>query len=380
MLVYRKDIDGLRAVAVLLVIAYHLGFSFIPGGFIGVDIFFVLSGFLITGIINTKIINNSFTFSDFYLKRLRRIYPLLILVILITSLIGYFILLPDDYYQLSKSAGLAFISICNFYFNNISSGYFGSSTEIMPLLHTWSLAVEEQFYLIWPITLISIYKIIGDKNKIPIIMLTVTVVLLFLSQYLALDNNSSSYFLIPARAFELLSGATLALYWKKLPIIKSTLQNILSIIALCILIAVSLLLDKTSTFPGLNAGIVCIATCLFIYTGQSKSIANKWLSFKPVVYVGTISYSLYLWHWPLIAYVNYLSIEKSLDIQIYVFILTFALSITSFHLVENTFRFTKKFNLKKTSFLFLGLPIIFLSTFIMVNKLFWSSTTGDLTL
>ena len=367
MLAYRKDIDGLRAIAVLLVIFYHLGFSFIPGGFIGVDIFFVLSGFLITSIINKKIITNSFTFSDFYLKRIRRIYPLLLFVMLITSIVGYFILLPNDYYQLSKSAGLAFISLSNFYFKNISSGYFGSSTEIMPLLHTWSLAVEEQFYLIWPIALILLYKASNNKN-IPKLILFSTLGFLVLSQYLALKNSSSSYFLIPARTFELLSGATLALYWNRLPTLNSTLQHALSIISLSTLIAVSLLLDKASVFPGINAAIVCLATCVFIYTGKQNAITNRLLSLKPLVYIGAISYSLYLWHWPLIAYTNYLSIEKSLDIQLYLLLLTFLLSIVSYHLIENTFRFRTVFTFKKTAFIFLGIPFLLLSTFILINK------------
>ncbi|MEZ9792142.1 acyltransferase family protein, partial [Vibrio splendidus] len=173
MLKYRKDIDGMRALAVLLVIFYHLDFPLITGGFIGVDVFFVLSGFLITGIIKQRIEDNSFTYSDFYLKRLRRIYPVLLVVMLVTILAGYFILLPSDFYKLSKSTGLTLISVSNFYFNNISSGYFGANTALIPLLHTWSLAVEEQFYLLWPITLVLLYKFIS-KEKIPLVIIAST--------------------------------------------------------------------------------------------------------------------------------------------------------------------------------------------------------------
>ncbi|MEZ8109538.1 acyltransferase family protein [Vibrio splendidus] len=367
MLKYRKDIDGMRALAVLLVIFYHLDFPLITGGFIGVDVFFVLSGFLITGIIKQRIEDNSFTYSDFYLKRLRRIYPVLLVVMLVTILAGYFILLPSDFYKLSKSTGLTLISVSNFYFNNISSGYFGANTALIPLLHTWSLAVEEQFYLLWPITLVLLYKFIS-KEKIPLVIIASTILLLFLSQYLAINYKSSSYFLLPSRAFELLSGAALSLYLPKIPKTRKFVLDALSLASIGVIIFISLSISKLSTFPGFNAAIVCLASCIYLYTGQFNAVGNKLFSGKIIVYIGLISYSLYLWHWPLISYVNYLSIDKTSSVKLIILLSTIILSLLSYHLIENKLRFKYKYSFKKTAALYFGVPFVLLAAFITVTK------------
>jgi len=359
---YRRDIDGLRAVAVLLVIFYHAGFEFISGGFIGVDIFFVISGFLITSIINKKITEHHFSFADFYLKRIRRIYPLLLFVIFTTYIFASLILLPKEFTQLVHSGGLAFLSVGNFYFNNITGGYFDSSADIMPLLHTWSLAVEEQFYLIWPVLLIALYKL-GKKEHIKWYALTLTLALIPLSQYLAINSPNSSYYLIPARGFELLMGATLALFWEKLPALSRTVNHWLSCIALLGLLYFGVGLEKGELFPGFSAAWVCLCTCLLVYTGKNHhhlGLANKLLALKPIVFLGLISYSLYLWHWPIIAFCNYLLIEKTLLIQALILLSTLALSIFSYFVIESQFRFKYRFSFKKTSFYFLAVPFIFL--------------------
>lgn len=367
MLKYRKDIDGMRALAVVLVIFYHLDFPLITGGFIGVDVFFVLSGFLITGIIKKRIEDNSFTYRDFYLKRLRRIYPVLLVVMFVTILAGYFILLPSDFYKLSKSTGLTLISVSNFYFNNISSGYFGANTELIPLLHTWSLAVEEQFYLLWPITLVLLYKFVS-KEKIPLVIISATILFLFLSQYLAVNYKSSSYFLLPSRAFELLSGAALSLYLSQIPKARKFVLDALSLVSIGIIIYIAFSISKLSTFPGFNAAIVCLASCIYLYTGQFNAIGNKLFSSKVVVYIGLISYSLYLWHWPLISYANYLSIDKTISVKLIILVSTFVLSLLSYHIIENNLRFKYKFSFKKTAVLYFGIPFVLLASFITATK------------
>jgi len=191
---YRSDISGLRAVAVLLVIFYHVGFGYFPGGFIGVDVFFVLSGFLITTLVYKDVSKGSFTYQQFYVRRVRRLIPVLLVVIAVTCIAFWFVLLPDDYYRLANSAGASFLSVSNIYFNNITAGYWGASSQVLPLVHTWSLSVEEQFYIIWPTLLLVVQKFLPRKQH-KYLLASAVIVLLFLSEYLARFSPNGAYYL-----------------------------------------------------------------------------------------------------------------------------------------------------------------------------------------
>jgi len=375
---YRSDISGLRAVAVLLVIFYHVGFIYFPGGFIGVDVFFVLSGFLITTLVYKDVSKGSFTYQQFYVRRVRRLIPVLLVVIVVTCIAFWFVLLPDDYYRLANSAGASFLSVSNIYFNNITAGYWGASSQVLPLVHTWSLSVEEQFYIIWPTLLLLIQNLLPRKQH-KFLLASAVIVLLFLSEYLARFSPNGAYYLLPARAFELLSGAFLAVVFVEMNnsptinknLINKNMNHMLSLIGLAGIFFMSFVLQKGDVFPGINAAVVCVSTMLLLFSGrnsENSGIVNQWLGNRIFVYIGLISYSLYLWHWPVIVFFNYFSIEKTLAIQLSIILLTFLLSVISYHGVEQVFRVKKVFSPRKTLVVFLLFPFIALLVFVLLAK------------
>ncbi|MED7788475.1 acyltransferase family protein [Francisella sp. 19X1-34] len=364
---YRKDIDGLRALAVLSVVLFHLNLSWVKSGFLGVDIFFVISGYLITSIIIRDLDNNSFSLKNFYLRRIRRILPALITVLIFSSFLAWLILLPQDLENYSESLVSAIASVSNlFFFIKLDFGYFGADSQIIPLLHTWSLGVEEQFYLLWPIVLIFLFKIgLSTKKKLfaTSIILLILSCLVFLSGKIDIYMLSSQrwYYFPTHRAFELLFGCALAiLLYKNTKVINNKLiLNILSIAALILMIVPIFIINVG--FPSFWTIIACFGATLFIYTGSDVSftpIANKILSIKPFVAIGLISYSLYLWHWPIIAYVNYLSIEKTESICTIIFVISIILATLSYFLVEKPFRYRFKFSFAKSFIALWVIPLI----------------------
>ena len=338
---YRPDIDGLRAIAVLLVLFFHAKFSFISGGFVGVDVFFVISGFLITTIIQKEVLRNSFSYKTFYLRRIKRIAPALIALLLITSIFSYLFLFPRDFEIFARNLIHAFLTTSNFFLWQNTGGYFSPNTDLFPLLHTWSLAVEEQFYFIWPVLFIFLAKLTKQKHLGKICLLA-CVGLLGLSIHLANTSPHSAYFLLPARAFELMIGALLAITYTKLPAVKTNLNHILSIIGLSLIVIPSLLISKASVFPGLNALWPCLGTALLIISGKnsdSMGVVNRIMSYKHFVFIGLISYSLYLWHWPIFTYIQYLGLELEGALRIAAIILAIVLAYLSYRFVEQPIRY-----------------------------------------
>ncbi|RYU40932.1 acyltransferase [Aliivibrio finisterrensis] len=369
-LAYRADISGLRAVAVLLVLFFHVGFQTFPGGFVGVDVFFVLSGFLITSIINRDLINHTFTYRDFYLKRIRRILPVLLFVLTTTCIMAWFVMFPGDYERLMQGAGLSFLSFSNFYFNNITDGYWGTKAESIPLLHTWSLSVEEQFYLLWPAIMIGLFAFISQQFH-RWILLGATCVLLLLSEYMSIHAPNSAYYLLPARAFELIMGATLALFLPKMRKITPTVNHLLSLIGFTGIICTALTLSKSDVFPGVNAAIVCFSTILILISGKdadNQGVVNRLLSNPALVFIGLISYSLYLWHWPIIGLLNYMAVDKTVPVQFAIISSSILLSIFTYYAIEQKFRSVYIFSFKKTAIIFLAIPFVLLATSIVYVK------------
>ncbi len=347
---YRPDIDGLRALAVMLVILFHAGFTTISGGFVGVDIFFVISGFLITSSIDKQMSQGTFSFQNFYLKRIRRIIPVLVFIMFVITIPAYFILFSDDFENYSRTVIHTILSTNNFHLWIKSSDYFAESTELIPLLHTWSLSVEEQFYMVWPPLLLLLHKKFNLKNR-----LLGVIVLLFLSFMLSVFlthiNMQMAYFLLPARLFEMLLGAGLAIFWHKLPQFSQKNNNLLSIVGFFMMLLPALLLTQTNSFPGINALWPCLGACLFIISGKEEvtmGIVNRCLQIRAFVFIGLISYSMYLWHWPLLVYVKYLGFELSKNLAIGVIVLTILLSFLSWKYVEQPFRYTYTYNFKNT--------------------------------
>ncbi len=335
---YRSDIDGLRALAVLLVVVFHAGFDFIPGGYIGVDVFFVISGFLITGIIKADLVKNRFSFSGFYKRRVKRLMPALFLVLIVTSILAFFILLPEDFSSYGRSVIAVVLSLSNFYFWRENGGYFDGSVQEVPLLHTWSLSVEEQFYLVWPLFMVLTAKYLENRSYL-LILLAITFLGMLFSQWVSEITFGAAYYLLPTRAFELLMGSVLALSWGRLPHLPTILTNILALTGLTLILGSAIFLDESSSFPGYNAAIPALGAVLLLYTGRSeRSLVKYFLSVTPVVWVGLISYSLYLWHWPVVVFMRYMGIEFTAVSSSFIVLLSILLGWISWKFVETPFR------------------------------------------
>ncbi|MDC0278500.1 acyltransferase [Akkermansiaceae bacterium] len=298
---YRADIDGLRAVAVLLVLLYHAGLP-IPGGYVGVDVFFVISGYLITGVIWGGLEKGSFSLKRFWERRMRRILPAATVVVMTTMVAGVFLLIPCDLMNLARSSIAQQLMMSNMYFWQ-NTGYFDGSAELKPLLHTWSLAVEEQFYLGYPIALIVLHKI--PKLVCKCILWGAFCVSLFLSVWAVHNAPSAAYYLLPTRMFELILGGLLV--FQKVPQSRNVWMPEMLVSTGFVGILLSGFSYSTVTrFPGLAALVPCVGAVMIIYGGSWKTTSlTKVLSLRPIVYLGLISYSLYLWHWPLLAFLRY---------------------------------------------------------------------------
>jgi peptidoglycan/LPS O-acetylase OafA/YrhL len=294
---HRRDIQGLRAFAVIGVVAYHASARGFPtGGFVGVDVFFVVSGYLITRILTRDA--GGPALADFYLRRARRLLPALSAVVMFTLTAGALLLPPDPYRELATTALAALTFVANVAFL-LLTGYFTGVGDDRPLLNTWSLAVEEQFYLFFPL-LLHVLRMLG-RRAIGRGVWACALFSLALSAWASVTHPTAAFYLAPSRAFELLIGALLA--FTPLPArLASGTRDLLSLLGL-VLIAVSMLaIDKTTVFPGLGAIAPCIGAALVIGAGaQSASLGGRLISFAPFVFLGDISYSLYLWHWPLLA-------------------------------------------------------------------------------
>ena len=347
---YRPDIDGLRAISVLVVILFHADLLWIQGGFIGVDVFFVISGYLITRSIDKEMLGTIFSFKAFYLRRIRRIIPVLVFVMLVITIPACMFLFANDLEAFGRSALHTILSTNNFYLWISGSNYFVGNTELMPLLHTWSLSVEEQFYFIWPPILLLLHRYLNLKNRLYFIVFFI-VIGLGLSVFLASYYPKIAYFLLPARLSELALGAGLALFWDKIPELSRIKNNWISIVGLALILLPVLLLNGTSIFPGFNAFYPCLGAVLLILSGkytQKKGIINRLLAFKPLVFMGLLSYSMYLWHWPIFSFIKYFGLELTLDKLILALTLTVLLSYFSWRFIEKPFRYRFKYNFSKT--------------------------------
>lgn len=329
---YRKDIDGLRAIAVLSVIIHHLDKNLLSGGFVGVDIFFVISGFLITSHIYHALKTNTFSFGTFYKKRINRITPALLTVITVSICCGLIILSPADLIRLTNSALTSISGLSNIYFWREYGNYFSANTNEAILLHTWSLGVEEQFYLIWPILLVIVTKITPKPSHILFLLLLIFITTLIVSDYATSLFASASYYLLPSRFFELAIGGLLAIYspTKKY---SSLLCLFIKAVGLLLIIYALLTFNGQTSFPGLNALTPCLGAFLIILAGNLGKPAYL-LSIKPLQITGLLSYSLYLWHWPMIAFLNYLYLPINLVSSIVIIIMAYLLSFLTWRFIE----------------------------------------------
>ncbi len=341
---YRKDIDGLRAFAVLAVIIFHYFPKILRGGFVGVDVFFVISGFLISGIIFKSLDKKEFSFADFYSHRIRRILPALILTLSACIILGWFILLPGEYEKLGKNivSSVLFATNIELYLEN---GYFDIASHSKPLLNLWSLGVEEQYYLIWPIIILFIYRF-------RINLLFSTLFLLLASLFFALKENDTFAFFMPhTRFWELAIGSLLAYieiykkqnfdnFLKRILFCNSDekLQNIKSILGFVMIV----LIMRHKSFSTIGVLFATLGSFLIISSGKNAWINHKILSNKILVYIGLISYPLYLWHWPLIVFLHLYKTNSTYLDNLAVLALSFGLAWLTYEFVEKKIRYKKE--------------------------------------
>ena len=303
---YRPDIDGLRALAVLSVVLYHISPTLLPGGFLGVDIFFVISGYLISLIIFREKASGTFSFSGFYLRRARRLFPSLGLVLATTLIIGYFSLFADEYKQLGQHASQAIIFLLNFQLMD-EAGYFDVASHFKPLLHLWSLSIEEQFYLLWPLFLYWVFRL---RLQLALIILLLGIGSYVYSIYLLETNPDALYFHPLARFWELLLGTALA-YWhdkygmNQLPgwLDNHSTRNVFSLVGLALIFWAFWAFNSAKPHPGPLTLIPLLGVVAIIASGGAAMV-NRFLAIRLVVFIGLISYPLYLWHWPLLSFVR----------------------------------------------------------------------------
>ena len=300
---YRAEIDGLRALAVLPVILFHAGFEWFGGGFVGVDVFFVISGYLITTIIISEMAEGKFSIVNFYERRARRILPALFFVMAVCIPFAWFWLVPSDLVEFGHSLIAVSTFSSNFLFWS-EAGYFGGPAELKPLLHTWSLAVEEQYYILFPIFIILTWRL--GINWILIILSFIFILSLGVAQWGAYKIPSANFYLLPTRGWELLIGVFIAFYLKYNTYIKSYLVNqLLSLLGFGMIIYSIVVFNASTPFPSLYALIPTIGTGLVILCATPQTTIHKILSLNLIVGVGLISYSTYLWHQPILAFARH---------------------------------------------------------------------------
>ncbi|MGA8769850.1 MAG: acyltransferase family protein [Rhodomicrobium sp.] len=337
MISYRSEIDGIRAIAIASVVLFHGWGSAFPGGYVGVDIFFVISGYLITSIIFNEMKAGKFTYLNFYARRARRILPALLAMIVISTIAAFLLFLPDDLIEYGKIVIYTLLFGGNFRLA-ATPGYFHHSMQENPLLHMWSLSVEEQFYLIWPTLLALMIRFLPERRH-RLAVLALGALSLVAAEALVHIWPRSAFFHLPTRGWELLAGALLAMNF--IPRIASkAVAESLSAIGLALMIAPLFLYDKDTPFPGLAALVPVLGCALVIYsTENERTRVAALLSWKPIVFTGLISYSLYLWHWPIFAFTSYELLRPLTFLESFLCVLVaVSAAVFSWRFIERPFR------------------------------------------
>lgn len=297
---HRDEIDGLRAVAVLPVILFHAGFETFSGGFVGVDVFFVISGFLITGIIRAEMTENRFSIVSFYERRARRLLPALCVVMICCIPFAWLWMLPREFESFGNALWSVSLFGSNFLFWR-TTGYFGGAAELNPLLHTWSLAVEEQFYLFFPLLLIAVRWM--RANLLLLMLIALSILSLVLAEVLlASGHGSAAFYLLPTRAWELGVGAIAAILYQSGRVLPRSFSDVLAATGLGLIFVAIFVFDSNTPFPGIYAVVPVFGTAAVLMFARRGSVTAGLLSIRPMVWIGLISYSAYLWHQPVLAF------------------------------------------------------------------------------
>jgi peptidoglycan/LPS O-acetylase OafA/YrhL len=345
---YRAEIDGLRAVSVLGVLLFHAGLG-LPGGYVGVDVFFVISGFLISGIILRDLDAGSFTLRRFWARRIRRIVPAVSVVTCLSLVAGYWLLDPSALEDLSESAIAQALLYANIFFLR-DSGYFSEAADLKPLLHTWTLAVEEQFYLLFPLALALIHKL--GKRRIFLVLAVAAALSLVVGIDRIETSPSECFYLLPMRAWELLAGALLAVAQHRIHLTRRRAEW-LGWAGLGMILVAMFSFSAETPFPGSAALLPVAGAAAFIASSCNRTpMAARLLSTRPAVFLGLISYSLYLWHWPLFSLSKHVFIDVTIGIRLSLVALSVILAYLSWRLIENPFRHSRLLGGERRTFAF----------------------------
>lgn len=332
---YRSDIDGLRALAVVPIILYHAGFTAAGGGYVGVDVFFVISGYLITTLIADELDRGEFSLWRFYERRARRILPALLLVILTCLPFSWFWLMAPDLKTFTSSV-LAVVTFTSNFFFWSNTGYFQTMADLQPLLHTWSLAVEEQYYIFFPLLMMLIWR----RQAVAILATLLIASLIFAEQSLEVDPRGV-FFLLPARAWELLIGALAACYLRKTgqPPFGRAASEALAATGLALIAFAILTYDESTRFPGIGALPPTLGTVMVILFTRNGGLVHRGLSLKPLIWIGLRSYGTYLWHQPVFALFQHRFGSLAFEDYVWLLVLlSFVLSEIGYRIVEHPFR------------------------------------------
>ena len=335
---YRHEIDGLRAISILGVVIFHLNPKFLPGGFLGVDVFFVISGFLIGGIITDKLNSSSFSLFEFWLRRYRRLYPNLLLMVTLTVLCGNFILINPERSDLFWQAIGSIFSFSNVLLWKTTGGYWHTASDNIALLHTWSLSVEEQFYFILPLLLIIVHSFFSKRSSWIFFLL---IILSFaLCVFLTPIRRSAAFYLLPTRMWELFIGVSISQLKLAtiMPISKRYTLFIL-IIGLILIVCSFVYIKNDQFFPGFLPIFSCLGAALVLSYGDSINVITRFLSAPPISYIGKASYSIYLWHWPIIVFTSFC---KPFPSSFLVGIISIGISLPAYHFVELPLRMSTR--------------------------------------
>lgn len=373
---FRTDINGLRAWAVIAVIFYHFGIPGFTGGFIGVDVFFVISGFLMTGIIFNGLQSNNFSILTFYLSRARRILPALIVLSLMLLILGWWFLIPIDYRFLSSRALFTILFLSNFKFWR-EAGYFDSASDEKWQLHTWSLSVEWQFYLILPLLMVFVWKWLKSKYVLILGIAIISLISLFLCIYLTLYAPATSFYLLPFRAWEMLAGSIVYFFADRWSLNKKQ-RYMIELCGFTLIILSIFLFNKTTSWPGWRALLPVIGASMVIFALRPKSALT---TNSVAQWFGSRSYSLYLWHWPVLVTLVYLQ-RKSDSISIFFgLLITLILGQLSYSFVELTSQtyLARQRKLKSAILLFFGVFLVLaLAQFIYYKNGIYGRFSSDI--
>ena len=338
---YRPEIDGLRTVSVMLVIFNHLGWSLFSGGFIGVDVFFVISGYLITSIVYKEVLVGGFSFMRFYKRRVLRLAPAYFLVLIAVTIASILVMLPAELLNYFKSVDYSTTFMANFYMWKEVGGYFGSKADFVPLLHLWSLAVEEQFYIFWPVALLLLVRYFRKPFIFPLVLVGL-IFSIAISEYSVKRYFALGYYLMPTRIFELMIGAILVFLPKfafgRIP------SMLFSLIGLSLILYASMTYNSEMYFPGLNAVLPCFGAALILqFSNKETDVVGKLLSMPAMVHLGKLSYPAYLWHWPMIAFIHIYAITIDWKLSGLIIVATIVLSQLTYSYLEIPCQMLKKY-------------------------------------